>query len=47
MRDAQATFMQTAVDELTKCRRTLKWSYAMAYFLTPGNQKQIFEDIQA
>lgn len=43
----QATFMQTAVDELTKCRRTLKWSYAMAYFLVAGNQKQIFEDIQA
>ncbi|KAH9914447.1 uncharacterized protein B0H18DRAFT_1087780 [Fomitopsis serialis] len=43
----EARFMQTAVDELTKCRRTLKWSYAMAYFLVSGNQKQIFEDIQA
>ncbi|TFY60247.1 hypothetical protein EVJ58_g5278 [Rhodofomes roseus] len=43
----EARFMQTAVDELTRCRRTLKWSYAMAYFLVSGNQKQIFEDIQA
>ena len=39
--------MQTAVDELTKCRRTLKWSYAMAHFLTKNNGKQMFEDIQA
>lgn len=39
--------MQNAVDELTTCRVSLKWSYAMAYFLEQGNQKQIFEDIQA
>lgn len=39
--------MQQAADELTACRVTLKWSYAMAYFLSTGNQKQIFEDIQA
>ncbi|KAH9935819.1 hypothetical protein B0H21DRAFT_699161 [Amylocystis lapponica] len=43
----EAKFMQNAVDELTKCRVTLKWSYAMAYFLAQGNKKQIFEDIQA
>ena len=39
--------MRDAVDELTRCRVTLKWSYSMAYFLAPGNDKQIFEDIQA
>lgn len=39
--------MQQAVDVLTGCRITLKWSYAMAYFLSPGNEKQIFEDLQA
>lgn len=39
--------MQNAVDELTACRLTLKWSYAMAYFLAAGNQKEMFEDIQA
>lgn len=38
--------MQQAVDELTKCRISLKWSYAMAYFMAQGNQKQIFEDLQ-
>ncbi|PCH38638.1 hypothetical protein WOLCODRAFT_136378 [Wolfiporia cocos MD-104 SS10] len=43
----EAKFMQHAVDELTQCRITLKWTYAMAYFLAPGNHKQIFEDIQA
>ncbi|KAH8117138.1 hypothetical protein DFH11DRAFT_1579466 [Phellopilus nigrolimitatus] len=40
-------FMQHAVDELTRCRRTLKWTYAMAHFLASGNKKQMFEDIQA
>ena len=39
--------MRDAVDELTRCRLTLKWTYAMAYFLAPGNDKEIFEAIQA
>ena len=39
--------MQSAVDELNKCRQTLKWTYAMAHFLSAGNKKQMFEDIQA
>ena len=39
--------MEQAVDELTKCRLTLKWSYAMAYFLAKGDDKEIFEDLQA
>ncbi|TDL20140.1 hypothetical protein BD410DRAFT_791225 [Rickenella mellea] len=43
----QTKFMQTAVDELTRCRFTLKWTYAMAHFLAKGNQKEMFEDIQA
>lgn len=43
----ESKFMKNAVDELTRCRVTLKWSYAMAYFLEKGNEKQIFEDIQA
>ncbi|KAJ3476707.1 hypothetical protein NLI96_g10972 [Meripilus lineatus] len=42
----EAKFMQQAVDELTQCRISLKWSYAMAYFMVQGNQKQIFEDMQ-
>lgn len=44
---SQSTFMRDAVDELTRCHSTLKWTYAMAYFLIAGNQKQIFEDVQA
>ncbi|EJF62736.1 hypothetical protein DICSQDRAFT_39152, partial [Dichomitus squalens LYAD-421 SS1] len=43
----ESTFMHDAVDELTRCRVNLKWSYAMAYFLAPGNDKEIFEAIQA
>lgn len=39
--------MQTAVEELSNCRQTLKWTYAMAHFLTKDNNKQLFEDIQA
>ncbi|KZT24051.1 hypothetical protein NEOLEDRAFT_1135582 [Neolentinus lepideus HHB14362 ss-1] len=43
----EANFMETAVDELAKCRRTLKWTYAMAHFLAAGNKKEMFEDLQA
>jgi ariadne-1 len=44
---SQSKFMQHAVDALTRCRLTLKWSYTMAFYLAQGNQKQIFEDLQA
>lgn len=43
----QATFMKDAVDELSKCRITLKWSYAMAFYVQSDNMKQILEDVQA
>jgi len=43
----ESKFMQHAVDALSRCRLTLKWSYAMAFYLAQGNQKQIFEDLQA
>ncbi|KAI5120149.1 hypothetical protein M0805_003636 [Coniferiporia weirii] len=43
----ETRFMQHAVNELTKCRQSLKWTYAMAHFLSSGNKKQIFEDLQA
>jgi len=43
----ESKFMQHAVDALTRCRLTLKWSYTMAFYLAQGNQKQIFEDLQA
>jgi len=40
-------FMERAVEVLTKCRHTLKWSYVMAHFLVKNNKKEMFEDIQA
>jgi ariadne-1 len=43
---AQVQFMKKAVEEVDKCRMTLKWTYAMAYYLAPGNQKELFEDNQ-
>lgn len=38
--------MKKAVDEVEKCRRTLQWTYAMAYYLEKGNEKELFEDNQ-
>ncbi|KAJ7803758.1 hypothetical protein B0H14DRAFT_3091932 [Mycena olivaceomarginata] len=42
----EVQFMKKAVEELDKCRTTLKWTYAMAYYLAKGNQKDLFEDNQ-
>ena len=42
----EVQFMKKAVDEVSKCRMTLKWTYAMAYYLEIGNQKELFEDNQ-
>ena len=42
----EVQFMKKAVDELDKCRMTLKWTYAMAYYLANGNGKDVFEDNQ-
>ncbi|THG97854.1 hypothetical protein EW026_g4229 [Hermanssonia centrifuga] len=42
----EVQFMKKAVDEVFKCRMTLKWTYAMAYYLDSGNQKELFEDNQ-
>ncbi|KAI6166007.1 hypothetical protein EDD17DRAFT_1774563 [Pisolithus thermaeus] len=42
----EVQFMKKAVDEVFKCRMTLKWTYAMAYYLEKGNQKELFEDNQ-
>ena len=43
----ETQFMQDAVERLTACRESLKWTYAMAYFLEKGSQKDIFEGNQA
>ncbi|KAI0032690.1 hypothetical protein K488DRAFT_12260, partial [Vararia minispora EC-137] len=42
----EVQFMKKAVDEVEKCRMTLKWTYAMAYYLESGNAKELFEDNQ-
>nr|GAT59280.1 predicted protein [Mycena chlorophos] len=42
----EVQFMKKAVEELDKCRVTLKWTYAMAYYLAKGNEKEMFEDNQ-
>lgn len=38
--------MKKAVEEVDKCRQTLKWTYAMAYYLAKSNEKELFEDNQ-
>ncbi|KAF8644818.1 hypothetical protein AX16_008275 [Volvariella volvacea WC 439] len=42
----EVQFMKKAVEEVEKCRMTLKWTYAMAYYLAKGNQKELYEDNQ-
>lgn len=42
----EVQFMKKAVDEVFKCRMTLKWTYAMSYYLELGNEKELFEDNQ-
>ena len=42
----EVQFMKKAVDEVEKCRTTLMWTYAMAYYLEKGNEKELYEDNQ-
>lgn len=42
----EVQFARKAVDEVERCRMTLKWTYAMAYYLEKGNEKELFEDNQ-
>jgi len=42
----EVQFARKAVDEVYRCRMTLKWTYAMAYYLEKGNEKELFEDNQ-
>jgi ariadne-1 len=42
----EVQFAKKAVDVVSKCRMTLKWTYAMAYYLEKDNQKELFEDNQ-
>ncbi|KAI5298990.1 60S ribosomal protein L8B, partial [Ascosphaera atra] len=42
----EVQFLDTASRTLQKCRSTLKWTYAFAYYLVRDNQTEIFEDNQ-
>jgi hypothetical protein len=42
----EVQFMKRAVDTLSACRATLKWTYAMAFYLKKDNATIIFEDNQ-
>ncbi|TKY85350.1 hypothetical protein EX895_005512 [Sporisorium graminicola] len=42
----EVQFLKKAVDTLTECRMTLKWTYCMAYYLARDNMTDLFEDNQ-
>lgn len=42
----EVQFLKKAVDIVTECRMTLKWTYAMAYYLARNNMTELFEDNQ-
>jgi len=37
----EVQFMKKAVEEVDKCRMTLKWTYSMAYYLAKSNEKRL------
>nr|ACE75360.1 ariadne [Glyptapanteles indiensis] len=43
---AEVLFLKNAVDTLCRCRTTLMYTYAFAYFIVKNNQFNIFEDNQ-
>jgi len=42
----QAQFLKKAVDILCRCRQTLRYTYAFAYYLRKNNHTEIFQDNQ-
>ncbi|CAO1621157.1 unnamed protein product [Jaminaea pallidilutea] len=42
----EVQFLKKAVETLTECRMTLKWTYCMAYYLKRNNMTELFEDNQ-
>ncbi|KDN42290.1 putative ariadne-1 protein [Tilletiaria anomala UBC 951] len=43
---SEVQFLSKAAASVTECRMTLKWTYAMAYYLKCDNQTELFEDNQ-
>lgn len=42
----EVQFLKKAVDTVTECRMTLKWTYSMAFYLARDNMTELFEDNQ-
>ncbi|BFZ56927.1 hypothetical protein PYCC9005_003977 [Savitreella phatthalungensis] len=42
----EVQFLKNAVETLSACRRTLKWTYAFAFYLERSNATELFEDNQ-
>jgi len=42
----EVQFLKKAVDVLTSCRMTLRWTYAFAFYLMRNNMTELFEDNQ-
>ena len=42
----QAQFLKKAVDILCRCRQTLRYTYAFAYYLKKNNHTELFQDNQ-
>lgn len=43
---AELTFLNTALEEVIKCRKVLKWTYAYGFYLEDEKEKMLFEDAQ-
>ncbi|KAJ2707328.1 hypothetical protein FB645_000839 [Coemansia sp. IMI 203386] len=43
----EVQFLSDAVDVLSVCRSTLKWTYVLAFYMKPDNQMIIFENNQS
>eukprot|EP00478_Filoreta_tenera_P000195 GABV01000195.1.p1 GENE.GABV01000195.1~~GABV01000195.1.p1 ORF type:complete len:408 (+),score=147.75 GABV01000195.1:422-1645(+) len=39
-------FVNKAVETIIECRRLLKWTYVVGYYLKPGKEKNLFEMLQ-
>jgi ariadne-1 len=43
---AELMFMEEALEEVIRCRKVLKWTYAFGFYLKDEKEKALFEDSQ-
>lgn len=43
---AELDFLEEALEEVIRCRKVLKWTYAYGYYLDKDEEKPLFEDAQ-